>query len=232
MNESPIEWTEATWNPVFGCTKVSPGCQNCYAERIATRWGKDFSKLELKPHKLDEPMKMREPRMIFVNSMSDLFHEAIPDDFLAKVFDIMGCTKHTYQILTKRPKRMKDYLEGWPVPDNIWLGVSVELPLYNERIDILREIDAYMRFVSFEPLLGSVMPNNLEGIKWAITGGESDYHHPRMANPDWFREIRDECKRQGVAYFHKQNGGTTKCACHKAWGCRVLDGQIYDEFPK
>lgn len=237
MNSSSISWTEKTWNPIFGCTKVSPGCQNCYAERIATRWGKDFSKVEWKPQKLREPLMLREPSMIFVNSMSDLFHESVPNSFIQQVFDVIEeADWHTYQILTKRPDRMLHYFRD--VDDrgfcgkNVWLGVSVEMALYTSRIATLQQLDAEVRFVSFEPLLGSVLPLCLKGIAWVITGGESDFHHPRPASAEWFRQIRYEAQKQGVAYFHKQNGGSTKCKCHNVWGCQLLDGQTYHEYPK
>ena len=234
MNRSAISWTERTWNPIFGCTKVSAGCDNCYAERIAKGFGKDFSKVELKPHKLAEPIGLKDPTMIFVNSMSDLFHSEVPDSFLNSCFvTMLKAPQHTYQILTKRPQRMLNYQhdhfpEGFP--SHIWLGTSIEDNRVIGRLAILKQIRG-VRFVSFEPLIGSAMPCDLSGIQWAITGGESDYHNPRPANPDWFREIRDECAKKGVAYFHKQNGGTRKCICHNVWGCEVLDGATYHEYP-
>lgn len=236
MNRSQISWTERTWNPVFGCTKVSAGCDNCYAERIAKSFGKDFSKVELKPHKLREPFVLKEPSMIFVNSMSDLFHSEIPDSFINQCFIVMiQNPQHTFQILTKRPQRMLNYQrdhfpEGFP--ENIWLGTSIESNQVIGRLSIIKQVKARVRFVSFEPLLASAMPCSLVGIEWAITGGESDYHNPRAANPEWFREIREECKRAGVAYFHKQNGGSKKCVCHGVWGCELLDGRTWHEYPK
>ena len=243
MNRTAIEWSELTWNPVFGCTKVSPGCQKCYAERIARRIGKDFSKVEIKPHKLEEPLRIKQPKMIFVNSMSDLFHEEIPDEFIGQVFDVMHKADwHTYQILTKRPGRMAAWIDenlDNGVLDHIWLGTSVEMSMYMHRLEPLLSIeDCKVHFISFEPLLASCVTRfdgqevlDLTDIEWVITGGESDYSSPRRANPDWFREIRDEALAEKIPYFHKQNGGTTKCSCHGAWGCRVLDGKIWNQVP-
>lgn len=241
---SSIEWTDTTWNPTTGCTKVTEGCKNCYAERLSLnlqrRGVKKFAngfELTLHPEALELPLRWKKPRRIFVNSMSDTFHEEVQFDFTRQVFDVMErAAWHVYQILTKRPHIMLEFIEQYGTPPPyVWLGTSVENARYNPRVDVLKQVDAKIRFVSFEPLLGSCLEPDghidLEGIAWAITGGESDYKKPRPADPDWFREIRDECIRQGVAYFHKQNGGSHKCKCHNAWGCRLLDGRTWDEFP-
>ena len=248
MNESKIQWTEMTWNPVFGCTKVSPGCKNCYAERIALSMNErmhpfhgnmwkagreDAFKFRTKPNKLDEPLHVKTPKMIFVNSMSDLFHEDCSFGYIEQVWETMlKADWHIFQVLTKRPQRMAAFIGSRNIPNHIWLGTSVEMRLYLNRIDELRRCRAPVAFVSFEPLLELIGQVELAGVRWVITGGESDYKNPRPAKPEWFREIRDQCKEQGIAYFHKQNGGSTKCRCHGAWGCRLLDGRTYDEMPK
>lgn len=234
---------------------MSPGCQNCYAERIArgmatrqhpahgSMWREAYAHafdLRLVPGRLEEPLKWKTPKMVFVNSMSDLFHPGVPDDYIEKVFAVMERADwHQYQILTKRPERMADWVAKFRkkgVRDNIWLGTSVELEMYLSRLEPLLRTDAKVKFVSFEPLLGRISGEALRvpmrGLSWAITGGESDLRAPRPADPEWFREIRDACFAGGVAYFHKQSGGSSKCECHKAWGCRLLDGRIYDGFPE
>ena len=235
MNRSHISWTERTWNPTFGCSRVSAGCGNCYGPRFAKRVNKDFFKVELRPQRLREPISLKEPSRIFVDSLSDLFHNKVPDSFLNSCFvTMLTASQHTYQILTKRPLRMLNYQrdcfpEGFP--PNIWVGTSIESHQLIGRLDILKQVKASVRFVSFAPLLGSVMSCNLSGIQWVIDEGESDYHNPRLADLAWFREIRDECQRLGIPYFHKQNGGKTRCSCHKVWGCEVLDGKTHHEYP-
>ena len=245
--KTDIQWTDSTWNPVWGCTKVSPGCQNCYAERIALsmnnrmhpmhgsmwRQGRDTAfKFRTVPNKLEEPLHWKTPRMVFVNSMSDLFHEDCPDGYIEQVWEVMlKADWHVYQILTKRPQRMAAWVGSRNIPRHIWLGTSVELPMYLGRLDELRRTRAPVKFVSFEPLLGSVKGASLKDIQWVITGGESDYRNPRPADANWFREIRDASMGLGIPYFHKQNGGKTKCECHGAWGCRLLDGKTYDDMP-
>lgn len=209
-----IEWTDVTWNPVTGCTKVSPGCDNCYAERITKRFGGDFSKITLHHDRLKQPHKGRKPRRVFVNSMSDLFHKEVPDEFLEDVFSAMTVPlmmgrHHIYQILTKRAPRMKRYVNRkWPwIHQAIWLGVSVESRKQIGRIKHLQETghDKSVRFISFEPLIGPIGEVDLTGISWVIVGGESG-PRARMMEPDWAREILAECRKQKVAFFMKQMG--------------------------
>ncbi len=235
---SEIEWTDATWNPVRGCTKISPGCKNCYAERFAERfrgvkahpyeYGFD---LRLIPEKLNEPLRWRAPRRIFVNSMSDLFHEKVPDSYIRQVANVMlNANWHTYQVLTKRAVRLFHQLSG-PLRDvaaaqHIWWGVSVENKEYGlPRIELLREAPATVRFLSIEPLLEDLGVIDLTGITWAIVGGESG-PGARPMKPEWVRSLRDQCARTGVPFFFKQWGGTRK----KMAG-RILDGRTHDEFP-
>lgn len=233
-DKSAIEWTNATWNPSTGCSKVSPGCKNCYAESFALRlkrmgnpkYKKGFQ-FVLHEDALDIPLKWKTPKKIFVNSMSDLFHESMPDDFLERCFDIMiNADWHIYQILTKRPERMLAFTKRYnKIPDHIWLGTSVELALYKPRIDMLRKVHCEVRFVSFEPLLGPMGKLDLKGIAWAIVGGESGNNH-RPVKIEWIREIRDQCIKQHVAFFFKQWGGITSKS-----GGRMLDGREWSEYP-
>ena len=228
---SSIEWTEATWNPTGGCTKVSPGCDRCYAERITHRFPKTFPngfRLTLRPEALDIPLRWRRPRTIFVNSMSDLFHVDVPTDYLHLVFDVMRRTpQHTYQILTKRAERLARLAPRLHWAQNVHIGVSVESPAYKWRIDLLRTVPAALRFVSAEPLL-SALPNlELEGIAWLIAGGESQAGC-RPADVQWFRDLRDQCRRAGVAFFLKQLGGhPSKRGGEEA----VLDGKRWIQAP-
>jgi protein gp37 len=230
---SSIEWTDATWNPVRGCTKISPGCKNCYAERFSERFrgveGHPFEQgfdLRLVPSFLELPLRWRTPRRIFVNSMSDLFHEDVPYDFIARVFDVIRrAPRHQFQILTKRAERMAALTSTLHVPTNTWLGVSVESAEYTSRIDALRSTDATIRFLSVEPLLGPIPHVPLDGIHWVIAGGESG-PHARPMEPDWVRSIRDQCVGAGVPFFFKQWGGTRK----RLTG-RTLDGRTWDELP-
>lgn len=232
-DRSAIEWTEATWNPVTGCDKVSPGCAHCYAEVFAERFrgvpGHPYEQgfdLRLWPARLDQPLRWRRPRMIFVNSMSDLFHEQIPDRYIARVFAVMAqASQHTFQILTKRPERLAELTTELPWPHNVWMGVSIENRRFVARADLLREVPAVIRFISAEPLLGPLERLNLSGIHWLIAGGESGHRHRRM-RPEWVRELRDRCQAEGVAFFFKQWGGRTPKA-----GGRELDGQTWDELP-
>jgi protein gp37 len=209
-DRSAIEWTEATWNPTSGCTKVSPGCDRCYAERITQRFPKTFPNgfaLTLRPDALDIPLRWKRPRTVFVNSMSDLFHKDVPDEYLHLVYDVMRRTPdHTYQILTKRAERLARVAQRLPWPDNVWIGVSVESPAYTWRMDYLRRVPAAVRFVSAEPLLEALPDLNLSGIDWLIAGGESQTGC-RSADPRWFRDLRDQCQSSGVAFFLKQLGG-------------------------
>jgi protein gp37 len=223
-----IEWTDRTWNPTTGCTKVSPGCKFCYAETITKRFHSNFPngfKFTLHPERLSEPLKWRKPSKIFVNSMSDLFHPDMPLEFLQQVFSVMErCPQHVFQILTKRHERMLELAPELPWPDNVWLGVSVETQKYVPRIDFLRRVPAKVRFLSCEPLLGP-LDLDLRGIHWVITGGESGPKH-RPIKEAWVKSIRDQCEAASVAYFHKQWGGVRP----KSNG-RELDGRTYDQMP-
>lgn len=231
---STIEWTESTWNPVSGCVEVSRGCDNCYARRFAERFrgvkGHPYEQgfdLKLWPHRLEYPRKWRKPRRIFVNSMSDLFHKDISEKYILKVFEVMVNTpRHQYQVLTKRPRRLARIADKLPWPDNIWIGTSIEDDDYSWRADYLRQVPAKVRFISAEPLLGPIPSLNLEGIHWVITGGESGPGH-RDCEVNWVREIRDRCVSNGVAFFHKQWGGFRP----KSKG-RELDGRTWDEYPQ
>jgi len=220
MNETVISWTKKTWNPVFGCSKVSEGCRYCYAETLALRYrhstkpwtaANAVENVRLQEHKLREPYALKEPTMIFVNSMSDLFHERVPDSYIARVFAVMNdLPQHTFQVLTKRPERAWKWYGPWT--ENIWMGVSVELQKHVDRIELLRYAPAKVKFVSFEPLLGPIEGVHLRGIHWAIVGGESGAHltpdSPRWLNMAWARALRDQCVRAGVAFFFKQDSGT------------------------
>jgi protein gp37 len=237
-SNSKIEWTDATWNPVRGCTKISPGCRFCYAERFAERFrgvvGHPFEygfDLRLIPEKLTEPLRWRTPRMIFVNSMSDLFHEGVPDEYIKAVAEVMlAANWHTYQVLTKRSHRMKELLETElsfaAGVGHIWWGVSVEDTRYGvPRIEELRTSGALVKFLSVEPLLEDLGPVDLRGIDWMIVGGESG-PGARPIRASWVRSLRRQCRAAGVKFFFKQWGGTRK---HTTG--RLLDGRTYDEFP-
>lgn len=232
-DKSAIEWTDATWNPITGCTKVSPGCDHCYALTFAERfrgvpnhpYEQGFD-LKLWPERLELPLKWKKPRMIFTNSMSDLFHKDIPDEYIYRVFDIMvKADWHIFQILTKRSGRLARMSSSLPWTPNIWIGVSIELDWYRWRANHLRQVPASTRFISAEPLLGPLTNLNLDGIDWLISGGESGLGY-RPCNPEWVRDLRDRCQAAGVAFFHKQWGGRTPKA-----GGRLLDGKTWDEFP-
>lgn len=230
-DHSAIEWTEATWNPTVGCTKVSPGCDRCYAERIALRFPNTFPNgfgLTLRPTALELPLHWRRPRMIFVNSMSDLFNAKVPERYVAKVFDVMRRTpQHTYQVLTKRATRLASLAPRLPWPSNVWIGVSVESAKYEWRIDLLRKVPATVRFVSAEPLLSALPRLNLDGIHWLIAGGESQ-PGARPAELAWFRDLRDQCRQAQVAFFLKQLGGHPS----KRGGSKArLDGRRWTELP-
>jgi protein gp37 len=245
MGASTIEWTDFTWNPTTGCRRVSPGCDHCYAAALAKRLkamgnrryqndgpdGPGFG-LTLHADKLQEPLSWRKPRRVFVNSMSDLFHPAIPLWFLAEAFRVMqAASRHQFQILTKRPERMAkvvprilSLLDSEPLA-NVWLGTSIESAEYLKRADALRSTPARVRFLSLEPLLGPLFELDLDGIDWVIVGGESGVAH-RPIDSSWVRAIRDQCTSAGVAFFFKQWGGLTPGA-----GGRLLDGRTWDEMP-
>jgi protein gp37 len=232
-----IEWTDATWNPVTGCTKIGPGCDNCYAARFAERWRgiKDHPyeqgfDLRLWPERLKQPSIWKKPRMIFVNSMSDLFQKDIDETYIDKVFETMEAADwHVYQVLTKRSSLMRNYVKkrygNTRVPNHIWLGVSVEDALHKGRIQHLRQINSEARFISFEPLLGSIGEVDLTGIAWAIVGGESG-PKSRLMEPQWATELRDACKSFNVAFFFKQWGGARPKS-----GGRLLEGKEWNGFP-
>lgn len=223
-----IEWTDRTWNPTTGCNKVSPGCKYCYAETITKRFASTFVngfKFTLQPERLQQPLSWRKPSLIFVNSMSDLFHEEMPLEYLREIFQVMTAAHwHVFQVLTKRHERLLDLAPKLDWPANVWMGVSVENQRYTKRVDYLRQVPAHVRFLSCEPLLGP-LKLNLEGIDWVITGGESGPKH-RPIDVDWVRSIRDQCGSAGVAFFHKQWGGRTS----KSNG-RELDGRTHDAMP-
>ena len=231
--KSSIEWTESTWNPLTGCTKVSPGCTRCYAERMSKRlramgqpnYANGFN-LTLHPNALEIPLGWKKPQVIFVNSMSDLFHPAVPIDFIQQVFDVMRRAGwHTFQILTKRAERLLELDSQIDWPANVWLGVSVENQDYADRIDHLRQTRAGIKFLSLEPLLGPLPRLNFKGIHWVIVGGESGPGARPMLE-EWVIDIRNQCRAQHVPFFFKQWGGVQK----KRAG-RLLQGEIWDEMP-
>jgi len=232
--KSKIEWTESTWNPVTGCTKISAGCKNCYAERIALRLKAAGSpnytngfQVTLHQHALEIPLRWKQPRTIFVNSMSDLFHKNIPFDFISKIFDVMcRASHHRFQILTKRSGRLLELSSKLTWPENVWMGVTVENTECNFRIDHLRQTNAAIKFISFEPLLGPISNIDLEGIDWVIVGGESG-PKARPMKPQWATSIRNQCFSAGVPFFFKQWGGVNK----KKNG-RTLDGRTWNEIPQ
>ena len=230
---SSIEWTGATWNPVTGCTKISAGCKNCYAERMARRlqamghptYTKGF---QVTPHErlLDVPLRWKKPRVVFVNSMSDLFHEAVPPEFILRVFDVMNrADRHVFQILTKRAERLAELNPRLPWTPNVWMGVTVEHRANVDRIEHLRRCHAHTKFLSLEPLLSAVPGLGLNGIDWVIVGGESG-PGARPMKPQWVRDIRDLCSDAQVPFFFKQWGGVNK----KKTG-RILDSRTWDEMP-
>jgi len=266
--KTSIEWTDTTWNPVRGCSRISEGCRNCYAEQIAARFSgrggpfqyfadrfqpgsKWTGKVELIESKLQEPLHWRKPRKVFVNSMSDLFHENLPDEAIDRIFAVMAlCPQHTFQVLTKRAKRMRRYFAGpvrnrvtdtmnvmpahaytvlqpWPLP-NVWLGVSIESRAHLDRADWLHQTSAAIRFLSLEPLLEDLdgISGYLRGIDWVIAGGESG-PGARLNDPAWFRSIRDQCQAARIPFFFKQWGGV-----HKKDTGAILDGREWREFPR
>jgi protein gp37 len=241
MAESAIEWTEVTWNPTTGCDRTSPGCDHCYALTLAKRLkamgqekyqtdgdprtsGPGFG-VTLHPDTLGLPHSWTKPRVVFVNSMSDLFHERVPDDYIRQVFAVMASTpRHTYQVLTKRSKRLARIANSLDWAPNIWMGVSVETQSYAFRTDHLKTVPAAVRFVSAEPLIGPLQID-LDGIGWLIAGGESG-HGARPMSPEWARALRDACQEAGTAFFFKQWGGHTPKA-----GGRELDGRTWDDMP-
>ena len=234
MRQTKIEWTEVTWNPTTGCTKVSSGCKNCYAEKMALRLkGMGIKKydngfeLAIHPAVLIEPYKWSSSKVVFVNSMSDLFHEDLPFEFLEKVFTVMNENpKHTFQVLTKRVKLLLEYSSKLHWTNNIWMGVTVESSEYMDRINLLRQVPASIKFLSLEPLLSSLPNLNLDKIDWVIVGGESGINS-RPVKKEWVNSILTQCQVQNVPFFFKQWGGMNK----KKNG-RMLDGEFYNEMPK
>lgn len=231
--KSPIEWTESTWNPLTGCTKISPGCKHCYAERMALRlkamgqrnYVNGFA-LSLHEAALELPLRWKKPQTIFVNSMSDMFHQGVPTEFILRAFDVMRRANwHRFQVLTKRSDRLARMTDELSWAENIWMGVSVENDLYAHRIEHLRETGAAIKFLSLEPLLGPLDNLPLDGIDWVIVGGESG-PGARLMNPEWVISIRNQCIDAGVPFFFKQWGGVRK----KAFG-RTLEGRTWDQMP-
>lgn len=228
-----IEWTESTWNPVTGCTQISPGCGHCYAKTFAERWrgipGHPYEQgfdLRLWPDRLTQPETWKKPRMIFVNSMSDLFHDEVPDSFIESVFDVIERTpRHTFQILTKRPERMVNLAPELPWPNNLWMGVSIENRRFVDRASALRETPASVKFISAEPLLGRLEGLDLTRIDWVIAGGESGPKY-RPVKIEWLRFLRDLCQSQEVPFFFKQWGGVRPKS-----GGRELDNREWNEMP-
>ena len=235
-NNSGIEWTDATWNPTVGCTKVSPGCKHCYAEVMHRRltemgmkkYAEPFSVVRpWKPH-VEEPLRWRRPRLVFVNSMSDLFHEHVPFDFLLQVFEVMRqASQHRFQVLTKRAERLRELAPRLPWPSNVWMGVSVESAKYVRRVDDLQAVPAAVRFLSIEPMLGPIPDLPLDGIHWVIVGGESGFR-ARPMELDWAREVRDQCTRAGTAFFLKQLGGSRD---KRGGEQATLDGRLWRNLP-
>jgi protein gp37 len=230
---SSIEWTEATWNPVTGCTKISPGCKHCYAERMAHRlqamgqknYANGFN-ITLQHHMLDVPLKWKKPQTIFVNSMSDLFHTEVPAAYINRVFSVMNRADwHRYQVLTKRSERLLELSEHLDWREHVWMGVSVESEAYTHRIDHLRETGAQTKFLSLEPLLGPLANLDLEGIDWVIVGGESG-PGARPMSVEWVTDIRDQCLTARVPFFFKQWGGTRKTVTG-----RLLEGHTWSQMP-
>jgi len=231
---STIEWTESTWNPVTGCTKISPGCRHCYAERMSARLQamgqpryRNGFRLTLHPEALDLPLSWSKGQMVFVNSMSDLFHREVPADFIRDVFRVMEtASHHTFQVLTKRAERLASLAANLHWPPNVWVGVTVESEPYLRRIDRLREVPAAVRFVSFEPLLGPLGELALQGVDWVIVGGESG-PGARPMRAEWARSIRDQCLAAGIPFFFKQWGGVRRTQAG-----RSLDGRRWDQLPR
>ena len=238
---SRIEWTEQTWNPTVGCTKISPGCKNCYAEVMARRLHairvhgyENGFRLTLVPERLAEPLERRKPTIYFVNSMSDLFHEKVPFEYIHRVFDVMAhAPQHTFQVLTKRAARMAEFCRGVTVPTNVWLGVSVENRKYGlPRIGILHGIDAHVRFLSVEPLLEDLGHFDLSGIHWVIVGGESG-KKARPMKPEWVENVKQQCDDASVAFFFKQWGtwGADGRKRSKHANGRRYQGKVWDRMP-
>jgi len=231
---SGIEWTDSTWNPVTGCTKISHGCKNCYAERMSKRLQaagvrkyQNGFRATVHPDTLKEPTRWKKPRMVFVNSMSDLFHSSVPTEFILAVFQVMNQSpQHIFQVLTKRPNRVAKMNSKLLWTPNIWMGTSIESERWQGRIDDLKGLDAHVKFLSLEPLLGPLPNLDFDGIDWVIVGGESG-PRARPMHAEWVREVRDKCVEKKIPFFFKQWGGVFK----KRTG-RTLDGKIWNQFPE
>jgi protein gp37 len=241
MKTTKIEWTEATWNPSIGCSKVTAGCKNCYAEVMARRLKamgvfcyEDGFKFKILPERINQPMNVKKPTKFFVNSMSDLFHKNMPFEFLDEIFEVIKNTpQHNYQILTKREKMLQKYFLNRTVPENVWLGVTVENDCTKYRIDVLRNISATIRFLSMEPLISDVGKLNLQGIHWVIVGGESGFN-ARPMSPEWAINIQNQCAKQNIAFFFKQWGtwGEDGIKRNKKENGSLLLGKQWKEEPK
>ena len=233
MTKTKIEWTESSWNPITGCSKISDGCLNCYAEKMAlrlkamgTKGYENGFEVTLQNHQLERPLKLKKPQMIFVNSMSDIFHEKVPQDYILKIFETMNKADwHIFQVLTKRPERLEELREKINWTKNIWLGTTIESNKYIDRVKFIKETQANIKFISFEPLIDSVKDIDIDGIDWVIVGGESG-SGSRVIKKEWIYEIKEKCDKLNIPFFFKQWGGTNK----KKSG-RLLDGKIYDEMP-
>jgi len=233
MTKTKIEWTESSWNPITGCSKISDGCLNCYAEKMAkrlqamgTKGYENGFEVTLQYHQLQKPLKLKKPQMIFVNSMSDIFHEDVPQEYILKIFEIMNKAHwHIFQVLTKRPERLEELKDKINWTKNIWLGTTIESNKYINRANYIKNTNAKIKFISFEPLIDSVKDVDLNGIDWVIVGGESG-SGARIIQKEWIYEIKNKCEKLNISFFFKQWGGTNK----KKSG-RLLDGKIYDEMP-
>jgi protein gp37 len=233
MTKTKIEWTESSWNPITGCSKISDGCLNCYAEKMAlrlkamgTKGYENGFEVTLQYHQLERPLKLKKPQMIFVNSMSDIFHEKVPQDYILKIFETMNKADwHIFQVLTKRPERLEELREKINWTKNIWLGTTIESNKYIDRVKFIKETQANIKFISFEPLIDNVKDIDIDGIDWVIVGGESG-SGSRVIKKEWIYEIKEKCDKLNIPFFFKQWGGTNK----KKSG-RLLDGKIYDEMP-
>lgn len=234
MNRTKIEWTDKTWNPITGCTTASEGCQNCYAKKMANRLlsmgnPRYINGFDVTIHEdlFEAPLSIKKPSIVFVCSMSDLFHEDVNYHYIERIFDVMKKANwHIFQVLTKRPNRLLEFSKAYAIPENVWVGTSVELSKYKIRVELLREVQAKIKFISCEPLLGTLKSVDLEGIDWIVVGGESG-SNARPVDKQWILEIRDMCKEKNIAFFFKQWGGWNK----KKNG-HLLDGKEYKEMPK
>lgn len=234
MTKTKIEWAESTWNPISGCSEISDGCLNCYAKKMAhrlkamgTRGYENGFNVTLQKHSLNKPLKMKKPQVIFVNSMSDIFHKKVPDEYIIEIFEVMNkCPQHTFQVLTKRPERLTQISQKLNWTDNIWMGATIESNKYIKRVDYLKKCPAKIKFLSLEPLIDSVDRIDYTGVDWAIVGGESGFK-ARPIKKEWILEIKDKCEKSNTLFYFKQWGGVNK----KKNG-RLLNGEVYDAIPQ